>query len=278
MGVGAMTIQSFDIDSLLRFNPPHYLCVKCYALLRNVPSDWKTRQMICPVCKVEYCSTEGSASSFTHNYLRDVGLELKFDDLIGHSRRLATIAQTARRALNSPVEQSLQNSPYPPMRALFESLLEAQKFVHFTTYGISHMILGALKTAAQRVPVRGIVSDADDGMVSELTQYKEEAPNLETILFERGVWAGSLALSPHHKIVVIDGLIAFKGSANLTLSGLRKAAQWRDTFEIVTDVKEVVELHNRFFSPIWAQHYPIERIDMGDFQYDIWGNLSPGFK
>jgi len=58
---------------------------------------------------------------------------------------------------------------------------------------------------------------------------------------------------PHQKLVVIDGLLAFKGAANLTLAGWRKAAQGRDVVEVVTDVDEVIDLNNRLFSPIWAE-------------------------
>jgi hypothetical protein len=52
---------------------------------------------------------------------------------------------------------------------------------------------------------------------------------------------------------VIDGLVAFKGSANLTLTGWRKAMKGLDHVEVVTNVTEVIDLHNKLFSPVWAQ-------------------------
>jgi hypothetical protein len=51
---------------------------------------------------------------------------------------------------------------------------------------------------------------------------------------------------------VIDGLMTFKGSANLTQTAWRKAEKGRDEVEVVTDVEKVIKLHNRYFSPIWA--------------------------
>ncbi len=63
-------------------------------------------------------------------------------------------------------------------------------------------------------------------------------------------------------MIIIDGLLAFKGSANLTLSGWRKAAQGRDVIELVTDLKEVVDLNNRYFSPIWAEFQNTQQITM----------------
>ncbi len=47
-------------------------------------------------------------------------------------------------------------------------------------------------------------------------------------------------------------MIAFKGSANLTDIGWRKAAHGAEVIDMVTDVREVCELNNRFFSPVWA--------------------------
>jgi phosphatidylserine/phosphatidylglycerophosphate/cardiolipin synthase-like enzyme len=263
-----MTPQSFDIDSLLRFNPPQYMCKKCYALLTNLSVNftrkWESK-VTCPICGIQYCSTQRDPLSIYNSYLFNNGQKLQFNDLIGHSRKLASIAQRARDSLKPQTNGRSPGPSYPPMRALLDALINAEKFAHFTTYGISDMILGALKLTAQRVVVRGIISDADERLVGELTNYRTEAPDMYTIVYERGSWSGGLSPSPHQKIVVVDGLLAFKGSANLTLSGLRKAAQGRDTFEIVTDVKEVVDLHNRFFSPIWAEHSTLEQINMDEF-------------
>jgi hypothetical protein len=58
---------------------------------------------------------------------------------------------------------------------------------------------------------------------------------------------------PHQKLVVIDGMLAFKGSPNLTTSGWRKIDKRLEMVEVVTDVEEVIALHNEYFSPIWAR-------------------------
>lgn len=52
---------------------------------------------------------------------------------------------------------------------------------------------------------------------------------------------------------MIDGLIAFKGSANLTRSAWRKATEQREMIEAVTDPGEIAKLHNRYFSKVWLQ-------------------------
>lgn len=228
--------QGFDLDSLLNFAPAQYVCERCCALLANVPEHFAYR---CPSCDVAYVPTEEFPS--VGGYLAARGLALAQDDLIDHARRLALIARRARAGMSG------QASDYPPMRALLETLNTAQRCVHFTTFGISALLVGALKLAAQRIDVRGIISGIKrDEMFRELEVHGDEAPRLQTRLFSQ-----ESAWFPHQKIIVIDGLMAFKGSANMTDIGWRKAAQGREVIEVVTDVREVIELNNRFFSPVW---------------------------
>jgi phosphatidylserine/phosphatidylglycerophosphate/cardiolipin synthase-like enzyme len=128
-----------------------------------------------------------------------------------------------------------------------EALTLAKHCVHFTTFGISAIMLGAVKLAAQRVAVRGIISGIKrDEMYRELTTYADDSPLLQTRVFgQNSQWF------PHQKLIVIDGMLAFKGSANLTDIGWRKAAQGQEVIEVITDLREVVELNNRYFSPVW---------------------------
>jgi len=230
-------MYGFDIDSLLHFTPPEYLCERCLALLADATPS-------CPVCGVQYVVTDDFPDY--GSYLAARGLGVHFHNLIDHSQRLARIARNARESL------AVHDARYPPMRALFEALMNAERFVHFTTYGISALLLGAIKMAALRVDVRGVISGIKhDTMYRELTEYEDESPRLNMRLFQN-----EAQYFPHQKIIVIDGLMAFKGSANLTDFGWRKAAHGREVIEVVTDVGEVVELHNRFFSPVWVAFEP----------------------
>lgn len=110
-----------------------------------------------------------------------------------------------------------------------------------------------LKLVAQDIPVHGIISLSPDqiSLLDELHDYKNEAPNLDikVVCTLSHTWDKL----PHQKLIVIDGLLAFKGSANLTLAGWRKAQWDYDEVEVVTDVEKVINLHNRYFSPIWAK-------------------------
>ena len=124
-------------------------------------------------------------------------------------------------------------------------------------------MIGAMKMAAQRVTVRGVVSNVEGNTLSELTDHESEAPKMDIKVYgsEKG-WADM----PHQKLIVIDGLLAFKGSANLTLNEWRSAALGKDFIEVVTNIGETIDLHNRYFSPVWAELSSIgDSIIMEDF-------------
>ncbi len=237
-----MSTHGFDIESLLRFEPARFLCERCCALLTQVSTTGG--RLLCPACGVEYVR---DTYQDVDAYLQSRGYGLQYRDLIHHSRELALIAKQMRGALHT------QRGEYPPMRGLLAAFAQAQQFIHFTTYGISALLLGAVKMAAFHVPVRGIISGVrTDAMLRELTTFQHESPYLDLRVIQQDA-----QFFPHQKIIVIDGLLAFKGSANLTDFGWRKAEQGREVIELVTQVADVVELHNRFFSPVWAGFEPV---------------------
>lgn len=50
--------------------------------------------------------------------------------------------------------------------------------------------------------------------------------------------------------MIVDGLVAFKGSANLTNAGPRRADRGLDISEVVTDFEQVTDLNNKYFAPV----------------------------
>jgi hypothetical protein len=230
------------IDSKFKKFPPVLAhCEKCLAISKAMRRN-QNQQIYCPVCRVEYVFHGNFKIEPFRAYFRKQGLYIDIDNPIEHIKHLAFIA--------SNVQQDSPN--YPPLKGLFESINKAQQFIHFTSFGISHQFLGALKLAAQRIPVRGIVSlpPAQAWLLPELECYKGEAPGLEikTVCASSRTWEEL----PHQKLIVIDGLLAFKGSVNLTQTAWRKAARGYDEVEVLTDVEKVINLHNRYFSPVWA--------------------------
>lgn len=240
-------MPGFDIGSLLNFEPARYQCERCLGLLKKTPKEFsgKTNPM-CPLCNVTYVATDNFSTSQMDRYLEHIGYAIQIENIFEHCKNLATIALKVR----SLEETSEVHPPetYPPLRGLFEALNQARQFVHFTSYNISHLLIGALKLAAQRVNVRGLISGIDEPTRRELEDFKEEAPRFTVRTFTGdNQWKDM----PHQKLVVIDGLLAFKGSANLTLNAWRKAAQALELLEVVSDVEEVISLNNKYFSPIW---------------------------
>lgn len=138
------------------------------------------------------------------------------------------------------------------MAGLLKAMNLAKKFIHFISLGISHQFLGALKTVSQGIPVKGIVSltSSQTYQLPELSNYTHESPNLEIKPMCETIFNWDRI--PHQKLIVIDGLIAFKGSANLTLTAWRKAERNLEEIELITNLEEVIYLHNRYFSPVWA--------------------------
>jgi phospholipase D-like protein len=248
-----------DIISLLNFQPPQYLCAGCLCLLEDFEGLEfleSPKGIRCEICGTKYLPTEAYDTYQIREYLDFKGLGLRFRDPIRHSQGLARVATSLREGRGQDL------LPYPPLRALFEALQEAECFVHFVTFGISHILLGALKAAAVHVPVRGIVSGVDEAVLDELTKFRHEAPRLEIHVFERKARPEDWDKVPHQKVVVVDGLLAFKGSANLRESAWRKATEGRELVEVVTDIGEVAELHNQYFSPVWAGFKPNKEIVM----------------
>src|SRR5262245_48196149 len=105
-------MHSFDIDYLLRFAPPEYLCEQCYALLRDWGETLDGQPARCPVCGVEYVPTEEFPSA--NRYLVSKGLHLHHADVIGHTQRLARIARRMKETLASlPPANGSASSGYP---------------------------------------------------------------------------------------------------------------------------------------------------------------------
>jgi phosphatidylserine/phosphatidylglycerophosphate/cardiolipin synthase-like enzyme len=242
--------DGFDLKTLLKFSPPDLICENCLGLWRLSAAQAgrveRSDAVSCKLCNVAYKAKNRSIRA----YLHDKGLEIHFDDPFAHARELAELAMTYETLKKLRADFA---DMFSPMNTLFQSLAKAQQFVHFISYGISPMLIGALKMTSLRVPVRGIVSNVSGMALDELKADAHEAPQFTVRYYERSDKPSDWQASPHQKLIVIDGLLAFKGSANLTTDGWRKAAAGQDHIEVVTNINEVVTLHNDLFSPQWAK-------------------------
>lgn len=236
-------MPGFDITSILDFKPPRLVCAACRGLMQTLKTtrDEKGRLNwnICPVCEIDHQPGEfaSDATGGAPTFLRERGFTVAHgQDLFQHATSLATIIKKARQ------------HKWPTMRLLLECLSRAKHFVHFTSWGISHQLIGVLKMTSVRVPVYGFVSNVESSARVELTEFPSETPNftVNVVSTSHGVFD-----APHQKLIVVDGLIAFKGSTNLTNTGLRKSDRGLDISEVATDFEEVSRLNNSYFSPVW---------------------------
>lgn len=221
------------------------------------------------VCEAEYRSSYDASDTYyghalryyqADEYLRIEGLSIDFDDVIAHSQRLARLVVSATR------QTGVGYKPWPTMRLFLAALAEAKAFVHFASYGISHQMLGALKLTSMRVPVCGWASNVEANTRSEMEEWPTETPGFKAKAINSQHW---LQAVPHQKLVIIDGLLAFTGSANLTNSGMRQVDRAFDIQNVVTDLSEVRKLNNTYFSKIWAEigsfTDPVITMDMEPF-------------
>lgn len=58
---------------------------------------------------------------------------------------------------------------------LLSTLSCAKHFIHFTSFGICQCFIGVLKVSAQRVSVRGIVSNVDERTLDDISTFKDDA-------------------------------------------------------------------------------------------------------
>jgi hypothetical protein len=172
-------MKDFDISSILEFQPPKYICPACLGLFVQFDTRRESKALIysCPVCKVSfvYPGWDDNPTSVPSMFGYG-GYRIAEADMLAHARSLAMIIQSSKGIFSWKKEPE----PWPTMRLLLEMLARAKLFVHFTSWGISHVLIGALKATSMHVPVYGFVSNVESGARVELTEYPDEAPKLKS--------------------------------------------------------------------------------------------------
>lgn len=172
-------MPSFDITSILDFDPARYACPVCRGLIgsikveRQKTSDGKYRtRFLCGICGVEFLWSEHAPKGRNvYNWFQEQGSSISLGpELFDHARVLAKLVKDSR--------DDSWGQPWPTMRLLFETLSRAKSFVHFASWGISHQLVGVLKLTSMRVPVYGFVTSADREITRELTGFPQETPRL----------------------------------------------------------------------------------------------------
>jgi hypothetical protein len=217
----------------------------------EIPFDSNKGVACCPICNLTYVGVNPLFPEIElRKFFEEYKCYFKYKNIIEHSKKLAGTIVQAKNYLKEDDKEAPWVTPYPPMRAILTSLIKAEHFVHFVSYGMNEMFFGCLKMISQNIPVRGIISNATPELIEDYKRYNNiESPNLKLRFYSQGYnWQESA----HQKLIIIDGLVAFKGSANLTKNGWRKALQGKEIIEYLTTVNDVVEYNNQYFSREWA--------------------------
>jgi hypothetical protein len=220
-----------------------YLCPRCQAMLDGAEFQFDSDGTFqCATCGLRFVATEQYPPRDLGDFLYDRSCAFDAQRDRSQAERLARIAKEIADAdywLNSP------------LALLLHVLGAARDWIHFTSWGISHLIVGAMALkAAQGVQVRGVVSNVHPDLAKELDQLHREFVQYFDV---RSVLRGE-SRGPHQKLVVIDGLYALKGSTNLTQHGWRKLEDGAEMMEGSADTASVRRLHNNYFSRQWLRH------------------------
>jgi hypothetical protein len=196
----------------------------------------------CVTCGLRFVATEQYPPRDLGDFLYDRSCAFDAQTDRSQGERLGRIAREIADA-----DYWLNN----PLALLLHVLGAARDWIHFTSWGISHLIVGAMALkAAQGVQVRGVVSNVHPDLAKELNQlHREFSQYFDVRPVLRGESGG-----PHQKLVVIDGLYALKGSTNLTQHGWRKLEDGAEMMEGAADAPSVRRLHNNYFSRQWLRY------------------------
>ncbi len=231
----------FEFSSLWHYQPPAYVCKNCFAIIDDYFEIWLGDSVKCPICSIERYSDNMSIED-CELFIKELFFEIKFKDPLRHGIDLASNAYS-----------DLTKEPFPPINRLLKSIKGAENFIHFITYGLSKSIYGALKLKALEIPIRGIVSNISNDFAEEISENKRESWQLNLIVIKRAEDIDENRHIPHQKLIVIDGMFAIKGSANMTEDGWRKISSGLEMIETITDQVEAIKLNNDYFSNLWGK-------------------------
>ena len=241
--------MTFDITTWYRYCPTTEMCLNCHATFQAAafspgdagrPLRWNTKdgKRICPVC------------GFVH------------EDETFLSQREAenepNLKELARIGWWLPPHQRPEAMLSEPLALVFQAINAAKWYIHFVTYSIDSTILGALQMASHKAKVRGIVGNLNDYNRTALESVKGldvSNPSASLAILTSSTTTPMID-GVHNKMLFIDGVLAIKGSANLTLNGYSKASRnsLTESIEAVTKPDDVAELNNTYFARIWAQN------------------------
>ncbi|WP_333602447.1 phospholipase D-like domain-containing protein [Atlantibacter hermannii] len=132
-------------------------------------------------------------------------------------------------------------------------LMNAKMYVHFCTYTIDKLVLDMLeRVASNGVQVAGVVG-LSSKILPNIERLNNKFPGVCKIIPWESATENKYNL-PHQKFIIIDGMICFAGSMNLTKDGFSKLDQ-NPPFELflpVTNIDDIVAINNEYLTPLFV--------------------------
>lgn len=144
---------------------------------------------------------------------------------------------------------------YRPLNYLIQALTKAEYFIHVATESIDGFFLGllAMKYFEHDIEMRVMVWHPQK-IYPDLKRLMDHS-----IIFKgyerrerplaRGILIATVS-EVHQKLIIIDGCMAFKGSANATLDGWTRQGE---LIEFVNDSSSIRQLNRRYFAEFMAR-------------------------
>ncbi len=139
---------------------------------------------------------------------------------------------------------------YRPLNYLIQALNRTKHFIHIVTESIDGFFIGmlAMKYFESDIEIHVIVWHPQK-MYPDLKRLMEHSVFIKG--YERGVrpFARGILVETiseaHQKLIILDGCIAFYGSANTTLDGWTRPGE---LIRFTNDLEEIQNLNHNFFS------------------------------
>lgn len=251
--------MDFDIVNWHRRTVPSEMCKNCRAIyvLPFVDEAGKAPVLPSEELRWQYVNGEltcGVCEEEIHEDDWEWFVEHRPADADENLSELAAVAGLL------PPHTSVTEMDIEPLSLVFRAIHAAKWFIHFTTFSVDTTFLGVLKAASHKVRVRGLVGN--------LSPFVRESLEAMDAFNHRQYESPFLILGDtvdnpridaiHTKLLIIDGVLAIKGSANLNVNAYKKAGKKfaTEAIEAVSSPVQVARLNNSYFARHWGRHTP----------------------
>lgn len=148
------------------------------------------------------------------------------------------------------------------LNLLIDAISKSKNFINFLTYNIDTTFLSLLYLASRFTSVRGIVAgtpwNSENGGGNFNRSLLETFHDTTSREMDFAMLVDNDIEENHTKLVIIDGLLAFGGSVNLSYRGYKKASKGKELPLVESNPDKVIEMNNSYFANQWTKLNELE--------------------